>query len=122
MLTIVGKSTNRRSSGTPTLAVTPSSRDVSAGAQTYSLTGSSLTANVVVSFSGTNSSIFQVSTNGTTYATTTTLTPSSGTISQTLFVRKTPQLSLFSGTYVANADNASTGATTRSVALTYIEP
>jgi hypothetical protein len=105
------------------LSVNPSSRDVTSGAQTYSLTGSNLSANVIVSMNGgTTAGAFQASSNGTNYFSTVTLTPSSGSVSQTMFVRKNPQLALFGGVHTTTCVNASTGATSQNVSLSYTEP
>ncbi|GAB4094014.1 pectinesterase family protein [Flaviaesturariibacter terrae] len=79
--------------------------------QSYNVSGQNLTAAVTV----TAPANYQVSLDGTTWSSSVTLTPVSGTLSSTqLFVRlnaTTP------GTYGGNIVHASTGATTRNVAV-----
>jgi CSLREA domain-containing protein len=81
--------------------------------QTYTVSGSNLTANVVVTSPSTD---FQISTtSGSGFGPIVNLTPSSGTVATTtIFVRFTPQST---GLKSGNITNASTGATTQNVAV-----
>ena len=81
--------------------------------QTFSLTGSNLGTNTVTVTAPTN---FEVSTNGTTFSNSFTLTPSGGTVNQTVYVRLKSALAV--GTYgPSNVSLACTGAVTKTVAL-----
>ena len=80
--------------------------------KTYVLTGSNLTADVTV----TAPAGYEVSkTSGSGFGTSVTVTPSSGSVNQTIYVRFKPTLVQ---AYNGNIANASTGATTQNVALT----
>ena len=81
--------------------------------QTYTVSGSNLTANLVVTAPSTD---FKVSTtSGSGFGPSVSLTPSSGTVATTtIFVRFTPQSS---GLKSGNITNATTGATTQNVAV-----
>ena len=80
--------------------------------QSYNVSGSDLTANLVVTAPSTD---FQVSTDNTNFFPSVSLTPSSGTVASTqIFVRFTPQSE---GALGGNVTNASTGATTQNVAV-----
>ncbi|MDQ1639525.1 MAG: hypothetical protein QOF62_2864 [Pyrinomonadaceae bacterium] len=81
--------------------------------QTYTVSGSNLTANLVVTAPSTD---FQVSTtSGSGFGSSVSLTPSSGTVANTtIYVRFTPQST---GLKNGNVTNASTGATTQNVAV-----
>jgi len=82
-------------------------------AQSYNVSGSNLTANLVVTAPSTD---FQVSTSSNSgFGSSVSLTPSSGTVASTpIFVRFTPQSE---GAKSGNVTNASTGATTQNVAV-----
>lgn len=93
----------RTISSVPTLTATPTTlsgftptQGIASATQTYTLVGSSLTGNVSVSAS----TGAEVSTDGTSFSTTATFTPISGTISQPLFARlsATAPTGPFSGT------------------------
>ncbi|MDD2297094.1 MAG: CARDB domain-containing protein, partial [Sphaerochaetaceae bacterium] len=103
----------------PTLAVNPTSLafgpvtiNTNSTPQSYNLTGSNLTANVTV----TAPTGYRVATtqNGT-YNQSLTVTPSSGSVNTTIWVRFQPTAAQ---TYNGNVTNASTGATTVNVAVT----
>jgi CSLREA domain-containing protein len=81
--------------------------------QTYTVSGSGLTANLVVTAPSTD---FQVSTTtGSGFGSSVSLTPSSGTVATTtIFVRFSPQSGGVKG---GNITNASTGATTQNVTV-----
>ncbi len=72
--------------------------------QTFSLTGSNLGTNTVTVTAPTN---FEVSTNGTTFSNSFTLTPSGGTVNQTVYVRLKSALAV--GTYGPSNRNTVTG-------------
>jgi Tol biopolymer transport system component len=88
--------------------------------ETYTVSGSNLTDDLVVTAPSTD---FQVSaTSGSGFGPSVSLTPSSGTVaSTTIYVRFTPQSA---GSKSGNVTNASTGATTQNVAVsgTGIQP
>lgn len=85
----------------------------SSGIQNYLVSGSNLTANLVVTAPSTD---FEVSTSSIgPFGPSVSLTPSSGTVNNTsIFVRFTPQST---GLKSGNVTNASTGATTQNVAV-----
>ena len=85
--------------------------NVASAAQTFTVTGSNLTTNVTVGAP----TGFQVANDGTTWGTNTTLTPVSGSVSNTISVRL--GASSVSGFFSGNVTVASTGATQRTVAV-----
>jgi len=103
---------------TPTLAVSPSSLSFGSvvvntysSPQSYTLTGSNLTGNVTV----TAPSRYEVSLSSSSgYSSSLSITPSSGSVNRTIYVRFNPNAN---GTASGNVSNASTGATTRNVAV-----
>ena len=103
---------------TPTLAVSPSSLSFGnvvvntySSPQSYALTGSNLTGNVTV----TAPDKYQVSfSSGSGYGSSLSITPSSGNVSQTIYVRFNP---IAPGTVPGNVSNASTGVMTSNVAV-----
>lgn len=106
-----------------TITVSPTSLDLgtvvtgsSSAEQTYYVKGEGLTANLVI----TAPSGYQISTtSGSGFGSSITLTPSGGTVdSTTIYVIFSP--SSATGTVTGNITNASTGATTKNVALTGI--
>ncbi|HNG33922.1 MAG TPA: choice-of-anchor Q domain-containing protein, partial [Blastocatellia bacterium] len=111
---------NIGTAATPTITVTGgplSFGDRVVGAisteQTYTVAGSNLTADITVTAPSTD---FQVSkTTGTGFGSSVTFTQSGGTVAtQTVYVRFTPQSA---GAKSGNVTNASTGATTKNVAV-----
>jgi len=106
---------------TPTLAVSPSSLSFGnvvvntySSPQSYTLTGSNLTGNVTV----TAPSRYEVSlSSGSGYSNSLSITPSSGSVNRTIYVRFNPNAN---GTVSGNVSNASTGVTTRNVAVSGI--
>lgn len=101
----------------PTLGATPATltfSDQPAGttstAQSYTLDGANLTANVTV----TAPAGFEVSLNGTDFAGSQTITPASGSVNQTIHVRFAP---VAVQAYSGNVSNASSGVTTQNVAV-----
>ncbi|NLJ21326.1 MAG: T9SS type A sorting domain-containing protein [Bacteroidales bacterium] len=83
------------------------------GAQTFSLTGSNLGTNTVTVTAPTN---FEISSNGTTFSSSFTLTPSGGAVNQTVYARLKSGLAV--GTYgPSNVSLSCTGAVTKTVAL-----
>lgn len=107
-------------SGTPSVSVTQttlsgfvSTASVASAEQTYSVSGSNLTADIVV----TPPAGFQISTtSGSGYSSSAiNLTPSSGTVASTPIYVVLNSATL--GTNTGNISNASTGATTQNVAL-----
>lgn len=106
--------TKRRPVATPTLAVAPTTLDVTFAADHYVVTCTALSANLVVTLSGLNASNFQLSADGISYGAggaSLTITTPSGDVS--VYVRRTGP----AGAKAATATNASTGATSRTVAL-----
>jgi hypothetical protein len=101
---VLSVSTNTLSSFTTTTN-TPSS------AQTFTVTGSNLTTNVTVGAP----TGFQVANDGSTWGTNTSLTPISGSVSNTVSVRLAA--TNVSGPFSGNVTVASTGATQRTVAV-----
>ncbi len=103
----------------PTIQVSPNSLSFGnvivntySSAQSYSLTGSNLTNNVTV----TAPTRYQVSlSSGSGYGSSLSITPSSGSVSRTIYVRFNPNAT---GTVTGNVTNASSGATTRNVSVT----
>ena len=96
--------------GATTTAAFTTTYGTSSSTQTFSITGSNLTANIVA----TAPTGFEVSSNGTTWGTTATFTQSSGSASGTLSVRLKSNAS--AGTY--NSQNvvlSSTGATSQNI-------
>lgn len=84
----------------------------SSASQSYNVSGSDLTANLVVTAPSTD---FQVSTDNTNFSSSVSLTPASGAVASTpIYVRFTPQSA---GAKSGNVTNASTGATTQNVAV-----
>jgi hypothetical protein len=84
----------------------------SSAASTYAVSGTNLTANISV----TAPTGFQVSTNNSTFASSVTLTETSGTVaSTTIYARFSP--SSASGSTTGNIANTSTGATTQNVSV-----
>lgn len=79
--------------------------------QSYTVSGSSLTANITVTAPSTD---FQVSLDNMTFTNSVTVTQTGGTASATIYVRFTPQSP---GAKSGNVTNASTGATTQNVAV-----
>lgn len=110
----VGASGSAAAAG-PTLGVAPTSLDVTAGAQSFTLTGSGLTGDATV----TAPTDFEVSVNGgSTYFASRTVTPVGGTIAgQTVHVRKTTPAGL--SNYSGNVTCSATGATNKTVAVVY---
>jgi hypothetical protein len=96
---------------TNTLSGFTTTTNVASAAQTFVVTGSNLTTNVTVGAP----TGFQVANDGTTWATNTTLTPVSGSVSNTISVRLAA--SSVSGAFSGNVTVASTGATQRTVAV-----
>ena len=103
----------------PTITVMPTSLTdfgsvtvgANSAAQTYTVSGSNLTAGITVTAPSTD---FQVSLDGMSFSDFVTVTQSSGTASATISVRFTPQSA---GMKMGNVTNASTGATTQNVAV-----
>lgn len=102
----------------PTLGVSPTSisgftsvAGVIGTAQTYALTGTYLQGNVTV----TAPSGYSVSLNGSSWSGSQTVTPSGGNVSQTIYVALAAANT--ANTYTGNVTNASTGATSKSVAV-----
>ncbi len=103
----------------PTIMVSPTSLTnfgtVTVGSnsasQNYTVSGSNLTANIVVTAPSTD---FQVSLDNVTFSNSVTVTQTGGTASATISVRFTPQSP---GAKSGNVTNASTGATTQNVAV-----
>ena len=94
---------------TGTLSAFTTTPGVPSAAQTYTVAGSNLTTPIVI----TPPSGFELSTNGTTYNASLSLTPTSGTVATTIiYVRLTGAAGTFSG----NITHTSTGATTVNVA------
>ncbi|MBU6296055.1 MAG: hypothetical protein KJS91_15345, partial [Planctomycetes bacterium] len=85
--------------------------NVASAAQTFTVTGSNLTTNVTIGAP----TGFQVANDGTTWGTNTSLTPVSGSVSNTISVRL--GASSVSGFFSGNVTVASTGATQRTVAV-----
>lgn len=96
---------------TNTLSGFTTTTNVASAAQTFTLTGSNLTTNVTVGAPNG----FQVADDGTTWGTNTTLTPVSGSVSNTISVRLAA--SSVSGPVSGNVTVASTGAAQRTVAV-----
>lgn len=102
----------------PSLVVNPTSIDYGnvlvnsySDPQTYSMTGSYLTANVTI----TAPTRYQVSLSSSSgYSSSLSITPSGGSVSRTIYVRFNPNAS---GTVTGNVTNASSGATTRNVSV-----
>ncbi|MBD2752532.1 lamin tail domain-containing protein [Spirosoma validum] len=103
----------------PTLAVNPASLTsftatpgTASNTQTYTLTGSDLTSNVLVSAS----TGAEISTDGTSFSSVATFTPTSGTISQPLFARlsATAPTGAFSGTVTHTSSSTLTANLTLS--------
>jgi hypothetical protein len=99
------------------LGLAPAGLDVTGGAGTFSLTGHDLTANVDVTLSGANPTAFELSTNGTSYFSSLSLTPSGGSIAQTVYVRKKTPAPAIHFECVVNFD--STGSTGTSALVTF---
>ena len=95
---------------TNTLSGFTTTTNVASAAQTFTVTGSNLTTNVTVGAP----TGFEVANDGATWGTNTSLTPVSGSVSNTISVRL--GLSSVSGFFSGNVTVASTGATTRNVA------
>lgn len=95
---------------TNTLSGFTTTTNVASTAQTFTVTGSNLTTNVTVGAP----TGFEVANDGTTWSTNTSLTPISGSVSNTISVRLVA--SSVSGFFSGNVTVASTGATTRNVA------
>jgi len=102
----------------PTLSVSPSTLSGFTstagnlgGSQSYSLTGSALTGTITV----TPPSGYKVSKDNSTFATSTTVTPASGAINQTIYVALSDANT--AGNYSGNVSNAGGGATTKNVAV-----
>ena len=109
---------NTPTATTPNLTVTPSalafgSQNIgtSSAAQTYSLTGANLTSATVVTASGP----FTVSKDNTTYSAGISYTPAELATAKMVYVKFSPTAT---GTSTGSLTNVSTGATTRTVALT----
>lgn len=82
------------------------------GAQTYTVGGTDLTADLVVT---STNALFEVSLDGTTFSSSVTLTPVSGTVATTtIYVRFSPA---GTGTEMASITNTSTGAATQTVTV-----
>ncbi|MEI7801215.1 MAG: hypothetical protein WCI97_01080 [Bacteroidota bacterium] len=104
----------------PSISVTPTTLanmftyfGTASGAQSYSLTGAYLTSNLVVTAPSTN---FQVSSNGTNFFPSVSLTPVSQSVSATIYVRLSASAPV--GSYTAQlVTNTSTGATTQNVTV-----
>lgn len=112
-VTVTGTTT-----GSPTLSVSPTSLSgftsvagTQGSSQSYSLTGSQLTANVTV----TAPSGYVVSKDNSSFAGSQTVTQSGGTVSQTIYSALAAANT--ANTYSGNVTNASTGATTKNVSL-----
>lgn len=106
------------SAGTPTLSLSPTSltgftstAGSLGGSQSYVLTGSSLTGNVTI----TAPSGFSVSLNNSSFASSQTVTPSGGAVSQTVYAALAAANT--TGSYSGNITHASTGATTQNEAV-----
>lgn len=82
-------------------------------AQTYTVSGSNLTANVVI----TPPVNFEVSTNGTTYFASLSLTPSTGNISATTIYARVKAAAL-SGIYSGTINHTTTGVATKTITVT----
>lgn len=83
------------------------------GSQTFSLSGSNIGTNTVTVTAPTN---FEISTNGTTFSSSFTLTPTGGAVNQTVYARLKSGLAV--GTYgPSNVSLACTGAVTKTIAL-----
>jgi len=111
---------NTPTASTPTLAVSPSALsfgsqniNTTSAAQSYTLTGTSLTAATTVTATGP----FTVSKDNSTFATSVTYTPAELASAKTVYVKFAPTAT---GTSTGSIANASTGAVTRTVALTGI--
>ena len=96
---------------TGTLSAFSTTPGVASAAQTYTVSGASLTGNIVI----TAPAGFELSTNGTTFASSLSLTPTGGTVATTtVYVR------LYSTTespYSGNITHTSTGAASQNVAV-----
>jgi hypothetical protein len=96
---------------TNTLSGFTTTTNAASAAQTFTVTGSNLTTNVTVGAP----TGFQVANDGTTWGTNTSVTPVSGSVSNTISVRLAA--SSVSGPFSGNVTVASTGATQRTVAV-----
>lgn len=96
---------------TNTLSGFTTTTNVASAAQTFTVAGSNLTTNVTVGAP----TGFQVANDGTTWGTNTSVTPVSGSVSNTISVRLAA--SSVSGPFSGNVTVASTGATQRTVAV-----
>jgi hypothetical protein len=112
--------------GTPLITVTPTSLDVSSGQQTYTLTGADLTDDIAVTQVGTGGNPLapQLSLTGAggTWFASVVAPHSGGVVNTTIYVRKNPGVTLFSGVYTADVKNNSAGAAEKIVAVSYTEP
>jgi hypothetical protein len=100
----------------PTLGIAPSSRDVTGGAASFTVTGENLAGNVTV----TAPTDFEVSLNNVTYFASRTLVPSGGTLGPGVvcWVRKiTPAVPMH---YEGNVVASSSGATDATALVTYM--
>lgn len=82
-------------------------------AQTYTMSGSNLTANIDI----TAPANFEISTNGTTYFTSLSLTQTAGSVSNTTIYARV-KASAPSGIYTAAIDHATTGGATKTISVT----